>query len=378
MPSTDPSFNADPAPDDLRASLVAEFDAAEQTEIPEPGEAARPPEADETAAVPAAESSATIKEDHPTDPKRYADGSFKPLKKEESAETAATPDKDLPSKDTQTQASVAAQTASAPPAGWTAAEKAEWSKLSPVAQAAVSRRETEIANGGKQWSEEKRRYEAMIAPVAESARVRGMTAEAGLQTLVAAQRALDTDPVSAIKHIARSYGVDLATLAGTQAANGSPEQVQQPDIAMLVQRAVAPMLAPIQQRFTAEDQARNNATMSLVDKFAASPGHEHYSVLEPLIVDLIPHVQNANPEMSKEQVLQEAYDRALYARPDTRAAVLAAKEAEKEAARLEAAKQRTHAARRASVSVTGAPTGVPAAEAKDSLRAELEAAWAGA
>src|SRR6185436_6074440 len=139
----------------------------------------------------------------------------------------------------------AAQPAAAPPAGWTAAEKAEWSKLSPVAQAAVSRREAEISNGGKQWSEEKRRYEAMIAPVAESARARGMNAEQGLQTLMAAQRALDTDPVSAIRHIARSYGVDLANLAGN-AANGSPETPQQPDITALVRQAVGPMLAPIQ------------------------------------------------------------------------------------------------------------------------------------
>ena len=378
MPATDPSFNADPAPDDIRASLVASFDEAEKSETDnsDTGEAARPPEAVETGVVPPVESTATIKEDHPTDPKRYADGSFKPTKKE-SAETAAAPEKDLPSKDTQAQASVAAQTASAPPAGWTAAEKAEWSKLSPVAQAAVSRRETEIANGGKQWSEEKRRYEAMIAPVAESARMRGMTAETGLQTLVAAQRALDTDPVSAIKHIARSYGVDLATLAGTQAANGSPEQVQ-PDIAALVRQAVQPYVAPIHQRYAAEEQQRQQQTVDVVTTFAQSPGHEHFEAIQDELTAMIPTIKSANPTWPHEKVLQEAYDRATFANPTTRAAILAQREADAEAKRVEAAKLRTTAAKRAAVSVTGAPTGIPAVQAKDSLRAELEAAWSGA
>ena len=82
--------------------------------------------------------------------------------------------------------------------------------------------------------------------------------------------------------------------------------------------------------------------------------------------------------MTRDQVLQEAYDRATFANPTSRAAILAAQEAGKEAKRVEAAKQRTNAAKRAAVSVTGAPSGAPATQAKDTLRGELEAAFAGA
>jgi hypothetical protein len=357
MSSYDEAESALPKDEPLVESSVTDQTA--------PGEVA-------TDALPEQAASPTPKTDHPTDPKRYADGSFKPTKAApEKAAATETP----PSKDTQTQASAAAPTASAPPAGWTAAEKAEWSKLSPVAQAAISRREAEISNGGKQWSAEKRRYEEMIAPVAESARARGMNAEQGLQTLMAAQRALDTDPVSAIRHIARSYGVDLATLAGTQAANGSPEAIQQP---VAPQPYRDPRVDQIWNAHVSQEQQRAQQTVDLVTTFATSPGHEHFDAVEAELMAMIPTIKSINPTWGHDKVLQEAYDRATFANPDTRSAILAAQEADKEAKRVEAAKVRSNAARRASTSVTGAPSGAPATQAKDSLRAELEAAFAGA
>lgn len=380
MPPINPAVG-ESEPDDLRGMLTSSYDEAEtalSTEV-EPSNA--PVENDTTAPgavatdpLPEEAAAPTIKADHPSDPKRYADGSFKPTKAPEKA--AAT---DLPSKDTQAQASAAAQTAAAPPAGWTAAEKATvWPTLSPAAQAAVSRREADMANGGKQWSEEKRRYEGILAPVAQAARARNMSTEQGLQTLLAAQSALDTNPVDAIKHIARSYGVDLATLAGTQAANGSPEATQQPDIAALVRQAVQPLLAPIQQRYASEETARQQQTVDLVTEFATSPGHEHFDAVEAELMAMIPTIRHTNPTWDHGKVLQEAYDRASYANPTTRAALQAAADASAEAKRVEAAKTRASASRRAGSSVTGAPTGAPATEAKDSLRAELEAAFAGA
>lgn len=381
-----PAVASDDAPDDLRSAIVSSYDEAEAalSPAPEVESSASPVKADPTttpgevanAPLPEEAASPTIKPDHPTDPKRYADGSFKPTKAAPEKAAAATNE---PSKDTQTQASdPASKPAVAPPAGWTAAEKAEFVKASPVVQAAVLRREADMDRGGKQWSEEKRRYETMIAPVAESAKARGIDAATGLQMLVRAQQALDTDPVNAIRHIARSYGVDLATLAGTQAANGSPEAPQQPDIAALVRQAVQPILAPIQQRWQSEEQAKQQQTVDLVTEFATSPGHEHFDAVEAELMAMIPAIRGQNPGWDHGKVLQEAYDRATHANPTTRAALQAAAEAAAEAKRVEAAKLRSNAAKRAGTSVTGAPSGAPATEAKDSLRAELEAAFAGA
>jgi hypothetical protein len=362
--------------DDLRASIAAQF----ETEAPAAENPAPEVEAPEAEAVVNEQPEAEIiepKGDHPTDPLRYADGTFKPTKTEAAPKEAA-PDKVSPSKDDQTKASeVAAQTVThAPPAGWTAAEKAEWQKLPPAVQAAVSRRESEIANGGRQWSEEKRRYETLIAPVAEASGRRGLDVGQGIQMLIAAQNALDANPIEGIKRIAATYGVDLATLAGQAPADGSRE-AQQPDIEALVRRAVQPMLAPIQDRYAREETQRQQSTVDLVTTFATSPGHEHFDAVQAELMAMIPTIKAANPTWTHEKVLQDAYDRAVYANPTTRSAVLAAQQQEADAKRQADARARADKARRAASSVTGAPSGSPSTQAQDSLRAEIEAAFTG-
>lgn len=357
--------------DDLRSTIEAQFKDEAPAESPAPEVEAPEPEVAtsvEQAEIPA-------KGDHPSDPARYADGTFKPIKTEAAPDKAA-PDKVSPSVDDQTKASAPASTPTdAPPAGWTADAKAEWPNLSAAVKAAALKREAEIANGGKQWSEEKRRYEAVLEPIAQASRTRGLPVEQGIQLLVAAQNALDRDPVSGIKRIAATYGVDLATLAGQAPAEG--REAPQPDISMLVRQAVAPMLAPLQDRFAREEAQRQQMTVDLVTQFATSPGHEHFDAVQDELMALIPQIKAVNPTWTREKVLQDAYDRAVYANPTTRSAVLAASKQADEAQRQAEAKARAEKARRASSSVIGAPSGSPSTQAKDSLRAEIEAAFSG-
>jgi len=308
---------------------------------------------------------------------RGPDGKFIP--KTEAAPEKVAAAQETPSTDAAKASEVAAQTATnAPPAGWTAAEKAEWSKLSPVAQAAVSRREAEIARGGQQWSEEKRRYEAVLSPVAEAARRNGMNTEQGLQALLNAQSFLERDAPAAIKWLAQSHGVNLATLAG------QPDEVssaQAPDIEAIVrqavQRSVAPIVAPIQQRWQQEEQRQQEMTTQMVVSFAASEGHEHFGSVEQDIMDLIPPLKERNPTWTPQQVLQEAYDRAVFANPATRQTILTARETAAEEKRRTEAAQRATKARGAAVSVTGSPQGSAGQEPAASLRDEIMRAMTG-
>jgi len=310
---------------------------------------------------------------------RGPDGKFLAKDIKADAGKTAPVDPNLPSTDAAKASEVAAQTAAnAPPAGWTAAEKAEWSKLSPVAQAAVSRREAEIARGGQQWSEEKRRYEAVLSPVAEAARRNGMNTEQGLQALLNAQSFLERDPTAAIKWLAQSHGVNLATLAG------QPDEVssaQAPDIEAIVrqavQRSVAPIVAPIQQRWQQEEQRQQEMTTQMVVSFAASEGHEHFGSVEQDIMDLIPPLKERNPTWTPQQVLQEAYDRAVFANPATRQTILTAREQAAEDKRRTEASQRATKARGAAVSVTGSPQGSAGQEPAASLRDEIMRAMTG-
>ncbi len=377
MPDMNPQPEAEG--EDIRSMLEAGFkDAESAPEIS--SEASRPEVADAPVAEesPTAAAGAPIKGDHPTDPMRYADGTFK-RSKADAAPAKAAPAAEIPSTDAAKASTEQPPTAAAaPPAGWTAAEKAEWSKLSPVAQAAVSRREAEIARGGQQWSEQKQRYEAVLSPVAQAASKYGLTTEQGLNALLAAQHRLETDPANAIRELARNHGIDLATLAGQQPADGSRENPPAPDIEALVRRAVQPLLAPIQQRWQTEENQKNESTVNLVTDFASQPGHEHFNAVHDELMALIPTVKAANPHWTIDKVLQDAYDRAVYANPTTRQALSAAQQQAAEAKRIADAKARTTSARSAAVSLTGAPTGTNGAEAGGTIREELMRAMNGA
>jgi hypothetical protein len=367
------------APDDsLRSELEAAFttdtgggDAADGQA--NPSEAAGSAETVPGAAAPVTPSAAPAADGR----QRGPDGKF--------IEKTAAPEKvaaatDSPSTDAAKASEVAAQpAASAPPAGWTAAEKAEWSKLSPVAQAAVSRREAEIANGGKQWSEEKRRYESVLSPVAEAARRNGLTTEDGLKSLLQAQSFLERDPTAAIKWLAQSHGVNLATLAGQPPAE--VPSAQPPDIQAMVRQivnqTVSPIVGPIQQRWNDEAARQQEMTVQAIHSFASAPGHEHYNAVEGTIALILPQVIEENPGWTNEQKLQEAYDRALYATPSTRQQMLAAKESAAEETRRQEAAARATKARGAAVSVTGSPQGSAAPESAGTLREEILRAMTG-
>ena len=99
MPDMNPQPEAEG--EDIRSMLVEGF--KEHDAAPEPSsEASPPPEVTENAPVaeesPTAAAGATVKGDHPTDPKRYADGTFKQTKAEAAAAKAA-PAAEIPSTD---------------------------------------------------------------------------------------------------------------------------------------------------------------------------------------------------------------------------------------------------------------------------------------
>ncbi len=359
-----------PPDDSIRGDLEAAF-ADTGSEAPGVADEVKPASgADENLAdAPYSESEA--KSNDGRDP---ATGKFIPKAAPE--KVAAAPDS--PSTDAAKASETPASTpANAPPAGWTAAEKAEFAKLSPVVQAAVSRREAEMARGGQQWSEEKRRYEAVLTPVAEAARRNGLSTEQGLQSLLNAQSYLERDPAGAIRWLAQSHGVNLATLAGQNPDDVPSASPQQPDIAALVRQAVAPIVAPIQQRWQAEEQRQTDMTTQMVVSFAASEGHEHFDAVSDDIMAMIPPIQARNPTWSPQQVLQEAYDRSVYANPATRQSILTAREQAAEETRRKEAAARATRARGAAVSVTGSPQGSAATESAGSLREEIVRAMNG-
>lgn len=242
---------------------------------------------------------------------RAADGKFIP-KAEAAPKEAAPADTKLPPVDNTAKPSTEQPSTAvvAAPVSWAADAKADWTKASPAIQAAVLKREAEVSSGFKQKSEEVRRYEGMIAPVAQEAARLGMQPDQAINALMSAHHALQRNAPAAIAQLAAQYGVDLATLA----SNPPATQTQQFD----------PMVSQLTNHVTRlESQLQGflqNQTLSVVEQFAQD--HPHYAAVENEIAEIIPMVQQANPGLSPSDVLSKAYERAIWLNPDVRSQLI--------------------------------------------------------
>lgn len=289
-----------------------------------------------------------------------ADGSV-----DHAAEAAKVPDAD-PLKANIAEPSKAVEA----PAGWSAEAKAEFTKASPVVQAAVLKREAEMNEGGARWSEEKKTLLSHFEPLrGASERYKTHPAEV-LKRLASANDYLERDAPAAIKWLADSYGVDLSKLATGQpaAAPSTPSQPQADPRLNELQSKVS----QFEQRFEAEETAKVNGQISA---FASAPGHEHFETVKADVG----YLMLAAAQAGKELTLDQAYEQACWAAPDIRAKLIAAQTAPVDAA----AKQREAAekARRGTISAHGAPNGAttppkvfadPRASVEDDVRAAIE------
>ena len=242
-----------------------------------------------------------------------------------------------------------------PPPGWPADAKAEWSKLPPAIQAAVVKRERENNEGGRLWSEEKRHYEELVSPLREAAQRRGIEEREGIRRLIAAQDALDRNPVGAIQWLAQSYGVDLTKLAN--AAQAAPRV----DPAL---QTLHHELSQLKQTLSAREDAEIQSEISSFAKDKPYFGEVRQTMARLL-------------EAGEADSLEDAYDKAVWALPAVREKLLADREAQRDAERRHKATTQVTKARSAAVSTTGSPVGSPTSksQAYDTVRDAVLAAW---
>jgi hypothetical protein len=164
-----------------------------------------------------------------------------------------------------------------------------------------------------------------------------------VSNLAAADEALRTNPQQAIREIARMYGIDLGSVqAGAQQGYQAPLD---PNLAALQQR-LEQTERFLNSRLQAEQQEKQTHILSLIERFKSDPANEHYEAVEADMLPMVSHLKATRPELSPDQVLKEAYDRAVHANPETRAKVFAAQQTAQEAARKAEAEKKASEARR--------------------------------
>lgn len=188
-------------------------------------------------------------------------------------------------------------TALEPPKGWSADARAKWTALDPSIQAEVMKREQDMDNGGRQWSEQRKSYDEMLTPVRSLAERSGVNEREAITRLVEASEWLERDPQGFIQAYAQHYGINLG--------NTQPQQSQGRPDPVLTQ--VTQELSQIKQTLTKREEAE---VQSQIQSFASAPGHEHFEKVRMDMGKLI----TADPSLS----LEEAYERTIWANKDIR------------------------------------------------------------
>lgn len=325
-----PAPEAGAGNDDVRAAVVAAY------EQHHPDTDVGPDNGPEIAAAPAEDVPTTDRPRNERGQFIKADGTVDETVTQPEAETV--PDAD-PAADKPEPASTPIE----PPTSWSAEAKAEWSKLSPAVQQAVFKRDMEINEGGRRWSEEKRAVETMLDPIRQQAARTGLSFDEGFKRLVDMSTWMERDPHSAIRALAQSYGVNLA-----QTPTEAP-QAQQP--------AAVPRADPVVQQLQTElvslkdmiEQQQKAEAQSSIETFAKAQGHEHFETVKGTMGQLIASGQAAD--------LQDAYDKAVWLDPNIRSSLIAAQTASAEAERRARETAAADKARRGAISLSGSPAG---------------------
>jgi len=199
-------------------------------------------------------------------------------------------------------------------------EKAEtWTKLDPAAREYIAQREIEVQRGFAKQAEKFapfQQIEQLFEPYQDRMKADGMTPVQAVQRLLGAQRILDSNPVHGLAWLARSYGIDINNLPQQLAAQQQNRPAQgDPRVETALQR-VERLERELQDRQEAERQSLNQSILSEIDTFRASGKHPYFEDVRADMAELI--------TIGSATSLADAYERAVWANPTTRAKLIEA------------------------------------------------------
>lgn len=256
------------------------------------------------------------------------DGMSDGMEAGESVETSTQPE-EVSVRETMERAYDNAQPAEAPradgpeddfPQSYKADFRQHWQTLPPEAKQYLTQREREAHTKISELGQVQKSFESFKG-VTERFKHRipdGMAEHQAYEYLLAAQDLLEENPEHGIRMLAESYGVNLGAM-----------------------------------RDDGRAQADNRKQLvGAIEKFKG--GKEHWAELEEDMIDQIHALRARDPHMPAEQILQQAYDRAMRVNQNVWQQVESKRQAEAQAKEFEENKKRADAAKRAaSLNVRG-------------------------
>lgn len=244
------------------------------------------------------------------------------------------------------------------PNSWSPDMKAKFETLPPDVREFVAKRESEAHQAISRLGQYAKETKPLIDVLERHRGVfeaNNLTYDQGVERLLAVQNLLDRDPRAAIQQIAKAYRVDLAEFGAPSDGMDLPpdphvERMQQ-HIAYLEEQ-LQQVTGHITSQQQAAEQQRHASYLGLVDQFAQTA--PDFDDVAAEVVANIQALQAANPNRHPQELLKEAYDRAIWANPKTRAKMQERATKEAEAARMKAAQEAAEKAKAAGrINVSG-------------------------
>jgi len=340
---------------DLREALETAYAAAETAEVEPKGDVVA--EAREVPDAPALEAPAeTAAEARARDEK----GRFAAKAAEEAA--AAEKPAAAPAVDPNAQVVPTEQPIKAPNT-WRPAAAAKFATLDPEIRAEIEKRENDARMGIQQYKQAAdfgRAFNEAIKPFEQTLKGLGAHPVQAVQALFAADHKLRYSPPEEkaryFAELAAQYGVQLDNIR--QAPQPDPQYLQmQQELNRLRQQQDG----LIQER----QQAEQSSLLSVIDQFQQDPANQHFEAVKGEMALLL--------ENGRASDLKQAYDMAVWMRPDIRAGLL--QQQTQSVEKSSAEQQRQQRAAAAARTVKGStPASGTSNGPKDTLRAQIEAA----
>ncbi len=279
------------------------------------------------------------------------------------ADPAAAADAKPGSETTEGNTETAPQAQSAAPKAWSKEEKALWNDLPEAARAAITRREADTEKGVQELRTRYQDIDTAVAPYKAVMTQNNVTPGQAISQLFKWHMELaGPNKVQAFQQLAKSFGIDPATIAATPDAAEKPANV---DPNNPIPENLRPVISGLESRIkTFEEQnaaaAQSAAKQTWVNWSKDKP---HAETVRGLMAQLINGdlalIQAGQPQVSNtinngSIDMDAAYQAAIYAHPEVRTTLLQEEQAKRDKETRAAAEK----ARKAGASVrSGAPAG---------------------
>lgn len=269
-----------------------------------------------------------------------------------------------------------------PPISWKEKEKEAFRKLPKELQETISRRESERDKGTQKAFEEAARYrrereelEEIFEPYDQELKLAGATRAQVIRQALAVQEQINRDPKGSILKILDAYGLSLPELAESHQPVDPHVQALQQEISRL-QQYVSGQQVAAQTEYVGHVESEIETFASEVDE-SGSARFPHFNDVYYDMLPIVKAMRESNPQATHRQILEAAYDRAVYASPAVRERMIESRLKQAEAKRIEDQKAQAQKARSAAVSIKGSPNASAAPVGPEDLRKTLEMAWDG-